>query len=74
MVEFKMSRHGPVFFEDAVNHRDYALKSVFNEPGTGSYLGGLRLDQAKDCKTFLDEAMYWKAPTENLNCGDVDGR
>jgi penicillin amidase len=72
-VEFKMSRHGPIFFEDAANHRDYALKSVFNEPGTGAYLGGLRLDQAKDCKSFLDDAMYWKAPTENLNCGDVDG-
>jgi penicillin amidase len=73
VVEFKISRHGPIFFEDAVNHRDYALKSVFNEPGTGAYLGGLRLDQARDCKSFLDEAMYWKAPTENLNCGDVDG-
>ncbi len=72
-VEFKMSRHGPIFFEDPANHRDYALKSVFNEPGTGSYLGGLRLDQSKDCKSFLDDAMYWKAPTENLNCGDVDG-
>ncbi len=72
-VEFKFSRHGPIFFEDAANHRDYALKSVFNQPGTGSYLAGLRLDQAKDCKVFLDEAMYWKAPTENLNCGDVDG-
>lgn len=72
-IEFKMSRHGPIFFEDAMNHRDYALKSVFNEPGTASYLGGLRLDQAKDCKSFLDEAMYWKAPTENLNCGDVEG-
>jgi penicillin amidase len=73
VVEFKISRHGPIVFEDAVNHRDYALKSVFNEPGTGAYLGGLRLDQARDCKSFLDEAMYWKAPTENLNCGDVDG-
>ncbi|HEV1287454.1 MAG TPA: penicillin acylase family protein [Bryobacteraceae bacterium] len=73
VVEFKMSRHGPIFFQDKLNHSDYALKSVFNEPGTGAYLGGLRLDQAKDCKSFLDEAMYWKAPTENLNCGDVDG-
>lgn len=72
-VEFKFSRHGPIFFEDTVNHRDYALKSVFNEPGTAAYLGGLRLDQTKDCKSFLDEAMYWRAPTENLNCGDVDG-
>ena len=44
-----------------------------NEPGTAAYMGGLRLSQAKDCRTFLDEAMYWKAPTENLICGDVDG-
>jgi penicillin amidase len=72
-VEFKISRHGPVFFEDTKNHRAYALKSAFNEPGTASYLGGLRLDQAPDCKDFLDRAMSWKAPTENLNCGDVDG-
>jgi penicillin amidase len=72
-VEFKIGRHGPVFFEDAKNHRAYALKSAFNEPGTASYLGGLRLDQAPDCKEFLDRAMSWKAPTENLNCGDVDG-
>jgi len=72
-VEFKFSRHGPIFYEDVKNHRAYALKSVMNEPGTGAYLGGLRLAQAKDCLTFLEEAMYWKAPTENLVCGDVDG-
>lgn len=72
-VEFKISRHGPIFFDDGKNHRAYALKSAFNEPGTASYLGGLRLDQATDCKEFLDRAMYWKAPTESLICGDVDG-
>jgi len=43
------------------------------EPGTASYLAGLRLAQAKDCRTFLEEAMFWKTPTENLVCGDVDG-
>jgi penicillin G amidase len=72
-VELKFSRHGPIFFEDAANHRAYALKSVMAEPGTGAYLGGLRLSQASDCKQFLEEAMYWKTPTENLVCGDVDG-
>jgi penicillin amidase len=72
-VEFKTSRHGPIFFEDAAHHRAYALRSAFNEPGTASYLGGLRLDQATDCKEFLDRAMFWKTPTENLICGDVDG-
>src|SRR6185295_13990975 len=72
-VEFKMSRHGLIFYEDAKNHHALALKSALNEPGTGAYLAGLRLSQAKDCKTFLDEGMFWKAPTENLICGDVDG-
>ena len=73
MVEFKISRHGPIFFEDPKNHRAYASRSTAHEPGTAEYLGGLRLAQASDCKDFLERAMYWKAPTENLNCGDVDG-
>jgi len=72
-IELKISRHGPVFYEDTKNHRAYALRSTQQEPGTGAYLGGLRLAQAKDCKEFLEQALYWKAPTENLVCGDVDG-
>ncbi len=72
-IELKYSRHGPIFFEDAKNHRAYALRSVMNEPGTAAYLGGLRLGQARDCKEFLDAALFWKAPTENLICGDVEG-
>jgi penicillin amidase len=72
-IELKISRHGPVFFEDTKNHRAYALRSAMQEAGTGAYLGGLRLAQAKDCKEFLEQALYWKAPTENLVCGDVDG-
>jgi penicillin amidase len=72
-IELKFSRHGPVFFEDAKNHRAYALRSVMNEPGTASYLAALRLAQARDCKDFLEAALYYKTPTENLICGDVDG-
>lgn len=72
-VEFKISRHGPILYEDAKNHRAYAMRSTVQEPGTAPYLGGLRLAQATDCKEFMDRAMYWKAPTESLNCGDVDG-
>jgi penicillin amidase len=72
-IELKFSRHGPIFHEDAKTLRAYALKSVMNEPGTAAYLGGLRLAQARDCKEFLEQALFWKAPTENLICGDVDG-
>jgi penicillin amidase len=72
-IELKFTRHGPVFYEDRARNRAYAVRSALLEPGTAPYLGGLRLAQAKNCKDFLDAAMYWKAPTENLICGDVDG-
>jgi penicillin amidase len=72
IVDLKFSRHGPIFFEDKPRHLAYALRGTAREPGTAPYLGGLRLAQARDCRQFLDEAMYWKAPTENLVCGDVD--
>lgn len=72
-VELKFTRHGPVFHEDAKRQKMYVLRSALLEPGTAPYLGSLRLAQATDCKTFLNAAMYWKAPSENLICGDVDG-
>lgn len=72
-VELKFSRHGPIFHVDEQHHKAYALRSVFTEPGTASYLGALKLDQAQTCKEFLALAMYWKANSENLVCGDVGG-
>jgi penicillin amidase len=72
-IEIKFTRHGPVFFEDPARNRVYALRSALLEPGTAPYLGGLRLAQTTSCKAFLDAAMYWKSPSENLICGDVDG-
>ena len=71
-IELKFTRHGPIFFEDRARHFAYAVRRASAEPGTAPYLGGLRLAQARNCREFLDAAMYWKAPTENLICGDVD--
>ena len=71
-VELTFSRHGPIFFEDKTRRLAYAVRRAAAEPGTAPYLAGLRLAQAKNCREFLDAAMYWKAPTENLICGDVD--
>jgi penicillin amidase len=72
IVELKYSRHGPIFYEDTTRHLAYAVRRAAAEPGTAPYLAGLRLSQAKNCREFLDAAMFWKAPTENLICGDVD--
>ena len=73
VVEMKFSRHGPIFHVDRARGRAYALRSALHEPGTAPYLASLRLAQVRDCKSFLDAAAYWNAPSENLICGDVDG-
>jgi penicillin amidase len=73
VVELKFSRHGPIFHHDVKRHLAYALRSGLHERGTAPYLAGLRLSQTKNCREFLDAAMYWMSPSENLICGDVDG-
>ncbi|HEX7122752.1 MAG TPA: penicillin acylase family protein [Gemmatimonadaceae bacterium] len=70
VVELKYSRHGPIFYEDTVHHRAFALRSTMHEPGTAGYLGALRYHALNDCREFLDAQVYWKAPTENMICGD----
>jgi penicillin amidase len=72
-VDLTFSRHGPVFYVDKARHKAFALRSVFTEPGSASYLASLKLDQAKTCKEFLELAIDWRANSENLICGDVDG-
>ncbi len=73
VVEMKFSRHGPVFYEDAVHHRAYVAKSVNQERGTAPFKGSLKLAQATSCEDFFDRAMFWKVPTHNLICGDTAG-
>ena len=72
-VELKFSRHGPILYEDLEHHRAYALRTTTLEPGTAHYLGSLRTDQVNDCREFLDAMDYWKQPSENMICADVDG-
>jgi penicillin amidase len=74
IVQLKFSRHGPVFYEDTVRHVNFAYRAVDNEPGSAGYLGALSFNQSKNCKDFLNEAAKrYKAPTENLVCGDDAG-
>jgi penicillin amidase len=74
IVELKFSRNGPVFYEDTVNHLNYAYRAVDNEAGSAGYLGALKLDQVTNCRDFLTEVLArFKAPTENMVCGDDAG-
>jgi penicillin amidase len=73
LFEIRFTRHGPIFHVDNARQRAYVIRSALMEPGTAPYLAGLRLSQVRDCRAFLEAAVYWRAPSENLICGDVDG-
>ena len=73
VVELRYTRHGPVFHVDPERNLAYAIRSTMHEPGTTGYLGGLRLNVVESCVEFLEALRYWKAPTENMICGDADG-
>jgi len=73
VVTQRYSRHGPIFYEDTVHHKAYAMRSTMHEPGTAGYLGTLRYHALDDCRQFLDAQVYFKAPTENMICGDTKG-
>lgn len=76
VVEHRYSRNGPIFYVDSTNAVAYALRSTLQEPGTAEYLGALRLNQAgltPTCREFLQFQTYYKAPSENMICGDEQG-
>jgi penicillin amidase len=73
MVTYKYSRHGPVFHEDTVNNRAYAIRSTMYEPGSAGYISALRYHSLDNCMQFLDAQVYYKAPTENMVCADTAG-
>ncbi len=73
IVELTYSRHGPIFYDDTVHHKAYAMRSTMYEPGSAGYLSALRYHAIDNCRQFLDAQAYYKAPTENMICGDTQG-
>jgi penicillin amidase len=72
-ITVKLSRHGPIFYEDAAHHRAYALRSSLMEQGTAEYIGGLRMDQAESARDCLTNADFMRSPPTNLVCASADG-
>jgi penicillin G amidase len=73
VVTHRYSRHGPIFHVDSLNHVAYAVRATSSDPGTGGYLGALRLAEVADCFEFIDALAFYHAPSENMVCGDADG-
>lgn len=73
-VEFKLTRHGPVLYEDPKMHRAYALKWVGAELGGAGYIGSLNVLQAKSWTEFNQGiAKSWYIPSHSLVYADVEG-
>ena len=72
-VELKYTRHGPVVFEDTKNHKAYAVRCAWLEPGGAPYLASLRIDQARTWEEFREACNYSHIPGENMVWADTAG-
>jgi penicillin amidase len=72
-VTLKFTRHGPVIFEDATNHRAYAVRAAWMEPGGAPYLSSLRMNQARTWEEFREACSYNRMPAENMVWADRRG-
>jgi penicillin amidase len=72
-VDLKYSPHGPVVYEDTVNHKAYAVRGAWQEIGGSPYLASLRMDQAKSWEEFREACNYSNIPGENMIWADKEG-
>jgi penicillin amidase len=72
-VELRFTRHGPVMAVDAANHRAFAMRTVWNEPGLSGYFGAARLLTAKTWDDFKAAGNAWGAPPLNIVYADTMG-
>ena len=72
-IDMRFTRHGPILKIDAKNHKAYAMRSVWFEPGTSAYFGSADYMTAKDWDGFLAAMRRWGAPSENQVYADTKG-
>jgi penicillin amidase len=72
-VELDFTRHGPVLKADAKHA--FAIRTVWEEPGTSAYFGSIEYDDAADWPGFYADMSQWGAPSENMifasTAGDI---
>jgi penicillin amidase len=72
-AEMVFTRHGPVIYEDAANHRAYSVRTCWLEPGMSPYFGSIWYMRATNFTEFKRAMLHWGAPTENQIYADVSG-
>jgi penicillin G amidase len=72
-AELKFTRHGPVIYVDESNHRAFAMRSTWFEPGASAYFGSANYMKAKSFPEFRRAMETWGSPSENQVYADVKG-
>lgn len=72
-VDLRYTRHGPVTYIDSTNHKAYAVRCAWLEPGGSPYLASLRMDQATNWEEFREACNYSHIPGENMIWADTKG-
>lgn len=80
-VELKFTRHGPVIYEDPEENVAFAVRTVWTDPGTTAYFGGIGYMRAENINEFqaamegdlTEEMKGWGAPPENQVAADTEG-
>lgn len=72
-VELNYTHHGPVTYIDEENHKAYAVRCAWLEPGGSPYLASLRMDQAQTWSSFREACNYSHIPGENMVWADKEG-
>lgn len=72
-IDLAFTRHGPVVAEARGNHRAYAIRAAWLEPGGAPYLASLRIDQARSWAEFRAACRFFHVPSENLIWADRAG-
>jgi penicillin amidase len=73
LVTLSYTIHGPVTYIDSIQHKAYAVKCAWLEPGGAPYMASLRIDQAKSWESFRDACSYSHIPGENMIWADTAG-
>ena len=72
-VALKFTRHGPLLYVDAKNHRAYALRAAWLEVGMAPYFGSMDYMRARNWDQFRAAMNRWGAPGENQVYADSSG-
>jgi penicillin G amidase len=73
LITLRYSIHGPITYIDSLNHKAYAVKCAWLEPGGAPYMASLRIDQAKNWESFREACSYSHIPGENMIWADTAG-